>query len=90
VPLGVVTCTLPLVAPVGTVVVISVLDTTVNVAAVPLNVTLVLPVRLLPKMITLVPTLPEVGRVSTNGLSPTERLKIVPQPPEQLALVPPL
>lgn len=35
VPLGVVTCTLPVVAPEGTVVVISELETTVNVAGVP-------------------------------------------------------
>ena len=37
--LGVTTTTEPVVAPVGTVVVISELETTVNVAAVPLNVT---------------------------------------------------
>jgi len=47
VPLGVVTCTLPVVAPVGTVVVIWVSDTTVNAAEVPLKVTSVEPVRLL-------------------------------------------
>jgi len=37
VPLGVVTSTLPVVAPVGTLVVISVLDTTLKPAAVPLS-----------------------------------------------------
>jgi hypothetical protein len=41
VPLGVTTWTLPLVAPAGTVVVISELETTVKVAAVPLKLTLV-------------------------------------------------
>lgn len=40
VPPGVTTSTLPVVAPAGTVVVTSELDTTVNVAGVPLNVTL--------------------------------------------------
>src|SRR5882762_8572253 len=52
VPPGVVTTTGPVVAPVGTVAVISELDTTVNAAAVPLNVTLVAPVRLVPRMTT--------------------------------------
>src|SRR5258708_5747858 len=47
--LGVVTLTLPVVAPRGTVVLISVAETTVNVAAVPLKVTLVVPVRLVPE-----------------------------------------
>ena len=40
--LGVVTLTLPVVAPLGTVVVISVLETTVKVAGVPLKATLAL------------------------------------------------
>jgi hypothetical protein len=71
---GVVTSTVPVVAPVGTAAVISVLDKTVNVAAVPLKLTLVVPVRLFPRMMTLAPTLPDVGSVSTNAPSPTERL----------------
>jgi transposase InsO family protein len=37
------------------------------VAAVPLKLTLVEPVRLVPRMLTAAPTLPEVGCVSTNG-----------------------
>src|ERR1039458_879490 len=78
VPLGVTTWTFPVVAPAGTVVVIKELDTTVNVAAVPLKMTLVAPVRLLPRILTNAPTLPEVGRVVTNGPRPTERLKMVP------------
>ena len=45
VPPGVTTWTSPLLAPAGTVVVIKNLDTTVNVAAVPLKLTLVAPVR---------------------------------------------
>lgn len=58
VPPGVVTFTVPDVAPVGTVVVISVAETTLKVAALPLKVTAVAPVRSVPKMITLAPTLP--------------------------------
>ena len=49
VPLGVTTWTLPVVAPAGTSVVIKELETTVNVAAVPLKVTLVAPVRWSPE-----------------------------------------
>jgi hypothetical protein len=70
VPLALVTLTVPVVAPVGTVVVISVFDTTLKLAAVPLNVTLVAPVRLFPRILTGVPTLPEPGCVSTNAPSP--------------------
>jgi hypothetical protein len=62
VPPGVTTLTVPVVAPVGTVVVISDLDLTVNVADVPLKVTLVEPVRLVPRILTAAPTLPEVVR----------------------------
>ena len=49
---------LPVVAPLGTDVWISEPETTVNVVAVPLNVTPDAPVRLLPKMVTFDPTLP--------------------------------
>jgi len=45
---GVVTVTKPVVAPVGTLVSISEGDTTLNAAAVPLNLTLVAPVRPVP------------------------------------------
>lgn len=81
---GVVTATLPLVEPGGTLVLISVLDTTVNVAAVSPKVTLVVPVRLFPKTMTSVPASPDVGIVSTNGPSPTDSRNTVPLP-----LVPP-
>src|SRR5215472_8476590 len=80
VPLGVFTLTLPVVAPLGTVVVISILEPILNLAGVPLKVTLVVPFRLFPRISTGVPTLPEVGSVFTNGPSPTARLKTVPQP----------
>ena len=71
---GVVTLTKPVVAPVGTVVLISVLERTVNVAGVPLKVMLVEPVRLFPRTVTAFPTLSEVGFVFTNGPRPTDRL----------------
>lgn len=44
----------------------------------PLNVTSVAPVNLLPRMITLAPTAPDEGCVFTNECSPTDRLKTVP------------
>ena len=78
VPLGVTTWTFPLLAPAGTVVVISEGETAVKTAAVPLKLTLVAPVRLVPRILTAAPTLPEVGCVFTNGPRPTDRLKIVP------------
>ena len=74
VPLPFDTCTLPLVAPAGTVVVIREGETTVNTAAVPLNVTLVTPVRLIPRTLIAAPTTPEAGSVSTNGRRPTDSL----------------
>jgi hypothetical protein len=80
VPLGATTLTAPVVAPVGTVVVISVAETTVNVAAVPLNVTLVAPVRSVPSIFTERPTLPDMGNVLTNGPRPIDKLNTVPQP----------
>jgi len=70
VPCGVATWTSPGVAPAGTVVVIKEFETTLKTAAVPLNVTLVAPVRLVPRILTVASTLPEVGTVSTNGGGP--------------------
>jgi len=77
--LGVITVTVPVVAPVGTVVLIWVPETTVKVAALPLKLTLVAPFRFVPRILTVAPTLPELGTGSTNGLSPMDRRKIVPQ-----------
>jgi hypothetical protein len=76
--LGVTTWTFPLLAPAGTVVVISELETTVKTAAVPLKLTLVAPVRLVPRIVTGDPTLPEVVCVFTNGPRPKDRRKTVP------------
>jgi len=75
VPPGVVTEIGPVVAPEGTVAVICVDESTVKLAAVPLKVTDVAPVRLVPVITTLVPTGPLVGlkplivaEVTSNGL----------------------
>src|ERR1019366_2936634 len=85
VPLGVTTWTSPLLAPAGTVVVISELETTSKTAAVPLKLTLVAPVRLVPRILTAAPRLPEVGCVFTNGPRPTDMRNTVP-PLQQVPL----
>jgi hypothetical protein len=61
VPLAFVTVIGPVVAPDGTVAVIRVDDTTLNVADVPPNRTAVVPVKSVPSIVTLVPTAPLVG-----------------------------
>ena len=61
VPAEVVTLIGPVVAPLGTVAVICVLEFTVNDALVPLNATLVAPVKFEPLIVTCVPTGPLVG-----------------------------
>ena len=61
VPAGFVTLIFPVVAPTGTVVLICVLDTTVKPAEVPLNFTLVVPVKLVRVTVTAVPTGPLIG-----------------------------
>ena len=83
------TSTVPVVAPDGTFVLISDFEMTVNFAAVPLKVTLVVPVRSVPRILMAAPTWPELGSVSTNGPRPTDRLKTVPQPYGQALLEPP-
>jgi len=57
VPLGVITLMFHVLAPLGKTAVICVLLFTVNVAAIPLNVTLVAPVKLVPVIVTVVPEL---------------------------------
>src|ERR1017187_4883150 len=89
VPPGVTTWTFPLLAPAGTVVVISELETTSKTAAVPLKPTLVAPVRSVPRILTAAPTLPKGGRGFTNGPKPTDRLNTVPPPkPPPVPVVP--
>jgi len=79
VPLGVVTVTVPVVAPTGTVVSMAELEP-LNVAAVPLKLTLVAPPKFVPRIMTRAPTLPKVGCSATKGPSPVAKLKIVPSP----------
>jgi hypothetical protein len=61
VPSGFVTAIGPAAAPVGTVAVICVSESTVKTAVVPLNVTVVVPVNPVPTITTLVPIEPLVG-----------------------------
>src|SRR5436309_6107114 len=72
VPLGFVTDTGPVVAPVGTVVVILVSEFTVNMADTPLNFTSVAPVKFVPVMAAEVPTGPMIGLNSTMTGAPGE------------------
>ena len=81
VPLGVTTWTLPLVAPAGTLVVISEGRTIENEAATPLNLTLVTPTRFEPRILTVAPTAPELGKVFTNGPRLREKRKTEPEEP---------
>ena len=60
-PPGVVTLILPVVAPLGTLVLIWVSETIPKLAVVPLKVTWVAPVKFVPVMVTAVPTGPLVG-----------------------------
>src|SRR5580704_13562156 len=80
VPCGVVTSTSPVVAPVGTVVLIRDLETTLKTAGVPSKATLLASVRLVPRILTAAPTLPDVGCVLTNAPRPTDNLNTVPSP----------
>src|ERR1700676_1039989 len=89
VPLGVVTAIVPVVAPAGTWAWMLVSETTVNVAVVPLKVTVLVPVRLFPKRETVLPVLPKVGTASINGLRPRDKLKTVPQPAEKHSVLSP-
>jgi len=70
VPAGVTPWIVPLVAPVGTVVVISAADTTVNDDEVPLKLTLVVPVRFVPRMIVEDPTFLAVPALSQTDQDP--------------------
>ncbi len=70
VPSGVSTSTVPLVAPAGTVALINELDATVNVAAVLLNVTLVAPFRLVPRILTGAPTCRRSAAFPRTGRDP--------------------
>ena len=60
-PAGLVTATVPVAAPDGTVAVIVVAETTVNAVAIPANATQVAPARLCPRIVTVEPTGAEAG-----------------------------
>ena len=95
VPPGVVTVIFPVVAPVGTVVVICVAEFTVNVAVVPLNFTEVVvkpvPLKLVPVIVTVVPTTPEVGAklAIVGGFTTVKLPALVAVPAEVVTLTEP-
>src|SRR5204863_526112 len=82
----------PLVAPAGTVAVIAVAELTVKLALVPLNSTAEAPVKLVPLMITLVPTgpLPGVKLVIVGGLIAVNLLSLLAALPVLVTLIGPL
>jgi hypothetical protein len=95
VPAGVVTLTVPLVAPAGTVAVTELADCTVNeLAATPWNLTAVAPVNWLPTIVTDVPTGPLVGvkeLIAGEGKAVTVKLPLlVAVPPCVVTLIAPL
>ena len=61
VPPAMTTWTVPVVAPVGTAAAMRLLEFTVKVAALPLKVTLVTPVRLVPRILTVAPAWPDTA-----------------------------
>src|SRR5439155_3983323 len=73
-PAGVVTLNGPVVAPAGTAVWIAVSDVTLNVALTPLNATAVAPLKLVPVIVTLIPTAPLVGAKLVIVVDPSEKL----------------
>jgi hypothetical protein len=84
VPPGVVTAIDPVVAPVGTVAVIWVAESTENVVAlVPLNVTAVAPVKFVPVITTLAPTAPLAGEKFeiVGGETTVKAVALVAEPP---------
>src|SRR5439155_605543 len=93
VPPGVVTLSGPLVAPLGTVAAIEVAEFTVKLLLVPLNVTAVAPVKVVPLIVTLVPTGPLGGvkLVIVGALAVTVKLlALVAVPPGVVTLSGPL
>src|SRR5438552_10909935 len=86
VPPGVVTLSVPEVAPAGTVARMVVSEVTVKVALVPLNATELAPAELVPLMVTLVTTGPLVGEklVIVGGLTTVNEPALVAGPPAGL------
>src|ERR1700730_15200127 len=89
VPAGVVTWTLPVVTPEGTLARIRVFETTLKIAGVPLKLTAVAPLRSVPKISMRSSAAPKEGWSLTNGPRPTDRLYIVPQLKGQISSVVP-
>jgi hypothetical protein len=89
VPAAVVTLIRPVVAPEGTVALISVDDSTVKPAEVPLNFTAVAPLKPLPLMVTEVPTGPLVGEKdeTTGGLVTVNDPALWPVPAAVVTLI---
>ena len=79
-------------APDGTVVVIRIAEFTVKLAAVPLNVTDVAPVKLVPLMITLIPTAPLVGEklVIVGGVPTVKAFALMAVPEIVVTLIGPV
>src|SRR5439155_1239400 len=88
VPPGVVTLSIPEVAPAGTVARMVVSEVTVKVALVPLNATALAPVKLDPVIVTLVPTGPLVGEklAIVGPLTTVNELELVAVPPGAVTL----
>src|SRR5947208_929285 len=92
VPPGVVTLIGPLVAPAGTVVVIAVAELTVKLALTLLNGTAVAPLKLVPLIVTLVPTGPLLGvkLEIVGGLMTVKLAALLAVPSEVVTLIGPL
>jgi len=92
VPPGVVMLSDPVVTPAGTVAWIDVAEVTVKLALTPLNVTAETPVKLVPLMVTLVPTVPLAGAklAIVGGLTTVNELVLVAVPPGVVTLSAPV
>src|SRR5207237_8480505 len=88
VPSGVVTLSGPVLAPAGTVAWIAVSEVTVKVALTPLKATDVAPLKLVPLMVTVVPTGPLPGEklAIVGGFSTANELALVAVPPGVVTL----
>ena len=89
VPPAVITLTLPVEAPFGTVAVICVAESSVNVAAIPLNFTLLVAVKFVPVIVTCVPCRPLVGvkEVSVGGKNTIKSSVLVAVPAPVVTLI---
>ena len=92
VPPGVVTLMVPVVAPAGTVACIEVAELTAKLALTPLKAIRVAPVKLVPLMVTLVPTGPLAGvkPVIDGGLITVKLPALVAVPPGVVTLIVPV